>query len=79
MTEENAQKQESTGIERRKNQEGASPDHRERRQFRSSHNQGDPEVRELAEAIDNYKISNRRRFITYEEILNVVKSLGYHK
>jgi len=79
MTEDNAQKQEYTGIDRRKNRGGNAPDGRERRQFRDSHNQDDPEVRELAEAIDNYKMSNRRRFITYEEILKVVKSLGYHK
>ena len=79
MTEENAQKQEYMEIEGRKNQEGTAADGREPRQFRDSHHQDDPEVRELAEAIDNYKMSNRRRFITYEEILNVVKSLGYHK
>lgn len=79
MTEDNVQKQEYTGIDRRKNRGGNAPDGRERRQFRDSHNQDDPEVRELAEAIDNYKMSNRRRFITYEEILKVVKSLGYHK
>ena len=33
----------------------------------------------LAVAIDEYKLVHRRRFITYEEMLCVVKSLGYHK
>ena len=28
-------------------------------------------------AIDGYKLRHRRRFITYEEMLSVVKSLGY--
>lgn len=78
MSDENMPKQEYSGIDRRKNRGGDAPDGRERRQFRDSHD-GDPEVRELAEAIDNYKMANRRRFITYEEILNVVKSLGHHK
>jgi len=79
MAEENTENQEFTGVDRRKNRGGTPPDGRERRQFRDSHNQDDPDVRELAEAIDNYKMANRRRFITYEEILKVVKSLGYHK
>ena len=33
----------------------------------------------LAVAIDEYKVRHRRRFITYEEMLAVVKSLGYSK
>ena len=37
------------------------------------------EARELAVAIDEYKLVHRRRFITYEEMLSVVKSLGYQK
>ncbi len=37
------------------------------------------EARELATAIDAYKLAHRRRFITYEEMLSVVKSLGYTK
>jgi hypothetical protein len=52
---------------------------RERRQFTNSHEELSPEARELAQAIDGYKLTHRRRFITYEEMLGVVKSLGYHK
>ena len=51
----------------------------ERRQFANSHSGFTPEAQELARAIDEYKLHHRRRFITYEEILNVMKSLGYHK
>lgn len=51
----------------------------ERRQFADSHEGLSPEAKELATAIDSYKLLHRRRFITYEEMLSVVKSLGYHK
>jgi hypothetical protein len=49
----------------------------ERRQFANSHDGLSPEAAELAQAIDGYKLRHRRRFITYEEMLSVVKSLGY--
>ena len=52
---------------------------RERRQFTNSHEELSPEARELALAIDSYKLVHRRRFITYEEMLSVVKSLGYKR
>lgn len=51
----------------------------ERRQFSSSYDDLSPEAADLARAIDEYKIRHRRRFITYEEMLSVVHSLGYHK
>lgn len=51
----------------------------ERRQFANSHQTLSPEASELASAIDAYKLRHRRRFITYEEIYDVVKSLGYRK
>jgi hypothetical protein len=51
----------------------------ERRQFTNSHEGLSPDAKELANAIDGYKLHHRRRFITYEEMLAVVKSLGYHK
>ena len=51
----------------------------ERRQFANSHSDLSPDARELAQSIDEYKLRHRRRFITYEEMLNVIKSLGYHK
>lgn len=52
---------------------------RERRQFSNSHEDLSPDAAELARSIDEYKVRHRRRFITYEEMLAVVKSLGYHK
>jgi hypothetical protein len=52
---------------------------RERRQFTNSHDELSPEARELAQAIDSYKLVHRRRFITYEEMLAVMKSLGYKR
>ena len=51
----------------------------ERRQFASSHSDLSPDARELATAIDRYKIDNRRRYITCEEMLAVVKLLGYRR
>jgi hypothetical protein len=66
-------------IDRRgSDQLGAAPDY-ERRQFANSHEGLSPDARELAIAIDQYKLVHRRRFITYEEILGVVKALGYEK
>ena len=52
---------------------------RERRQFANSYDNISPDARELAMAIDEYKLMHRRRFITYEEMLSVIKSLGYSK
>ena len=52
---------------------------RERRQFTNSHEELSTEARELAQAIDSYKLVHRRRFITYEEMLAVMKSLGYKR
>jgi len=52
---------------------------RERRQFRDGNRSDRPEVVELANAVDNYKMQNRRRFITFEELFDVIAGLGYHK
>ena len=51
----------------------------ERRQFGNSHAELSEEARQLGLAIDQYKLVHRRRYITYEEMLNVVKSLGYRR
>ena len=51
----------------------------ERRQFSNSHEGLSPEAAELAQAIDQYKLLHRRRFITFEEMLSVVRSLGYYR
>lgn len=51
----------------------------ERRQFGNSHFALSVEARELAEAIDAYKLQHRRRYITFEEMHKIIQSLGYHK
>lgn len=52
---------------------------RERRQFANSHDHLSPEAGELARAIDQYKLQHRRRFINFEEMLSIMKTLGYSK
>lgn len=52
---------------------------RERRQFTNSHDSLSGEAAELAQAIDSYKARHRRRFINYDEMLGVIKSLGYSR
>ena len=70
--------QQATGfVERRQNP--GSPPGVERRQFSNTYGELSPESRELATAIDQYKLMHRRRFITYDEMLAVIESLGYHK
>lgn len=61
----------------RRNQAGGGAAAGERRQFTNSHDGLSTEAAELAQAIDSYKARHRRRFINYEEMLGVVKSLGY--
>jgi len=51
----------------------------ERRQFKDGNRSVRPEVAEFADAVDEYKISHHRRFITFEELFDVMTSLGYHK
>ena len=68
-----------TFIERRSSDLGLGSPGMERRQFTNSHTELSPEAGELAQAIDSYKLVHRRRFITYEEMLSVIKSLGYRK
>ena len=48
-------------------------------QFANSHEELSPDAKELALAIDGYKLRHRRRFITYEEMLTVIKGLGYQR
>jgi len=66
-------------VDRRNYDLGSPPPIRERRQFTNSHEGLSPPARELALAIDEYKIRHRRRFLSYEEMLAVIESLGYHK
>lgn len=69
--------EESAFIDRRDPYTGADVQGRERRQFVNSHDELSPDAGELARAIDSYKLSHRRRFINFEEMLAIVKSLGY--
>lgn len=64
-------------VDRRANVGGESQPTVERRQFTNSHDELSPDAAELAHAIDRYKLVHRRRFIDYEEMLGVIKSLGY--
>ncbi len=68
-----------TFVERRSPGEAGNRFRGERRQFSNSHSELSPEAQELANAIDQYKLIHRRRFITYEEMLSLVLSLGYQK
>lgn len=68
----------TTYIDRRQGAP-ARADGPERRQFMDSRDNSRPEVVELAQAIDQYKLRHRRRFITFEELFNVMTGLGYHK
>jgi hypothetical protein len=51
----------------------------ERRQFSDARQSDRPEIDELAKAVDQYKLIHRRRFITFEELYDVMMSLGYHR
>src|SRR5689334_2447085 len=51
----------------------------ERRQFANSYDELSPEAADLARAIEGYKVQHRRRFVTFEEMLAVIKSLGYKR
>ena len=71
--------QKQTGFVDRREAADGTPPGVERRQFTSSVTSDRPEVNELAEAVDNYKLRHRRRFITYEELYDVMIALGYHR
>ena len=58
---------------------GGSHIDRERRQFANSYSELSPAARELATAVDQYKVRHRRRFINYEEMLSIVHELGYKR
>ncbi len=66
-------------VERRVPAGSGTPPAIERRQFANSYEDLSVEARELAQAIDGYKMRHRRRFIDFEEMLSVIKTLGYHK
>jgi len=66
-------------VDRRSPCKPARADLGERRQFANSHVDLSPEARQLANAIDRYKLRHRRRYIDYEEVLAVIKALGYRQ
>lgn len=66
-------------IDRRNYGGSAPPPGVERRQFTNSYEGLSPQALELAQAIDQYKLRHRRRFITYEEMFSVIEMLGYRK
>lgn len=65
-------------VERRKTKRGTNRTG-ERRQFGSSYHDLSPDAREIAMAIDGYKAKHRRRYVTFEEMLNVIQELGYKR
>ncbi len=66
-------------VERRQRDASGAVSPSERRQFRDGDRSARPEVAEFANAVDDYKLAHRRRFITFEELYDVMASLGYHK
>ena len=66
-------------LDRRNNSTPQNEPILERRQFANSYDELSPDAAELARAIDGYKLQHRRRFVTFEEMLGVIKSLGYQR
>ena len=64
-------------VDRRRS--GSNAGAGERRQFGNSHSELSDDGRELALAIDQYKLENHRRYITCDEMLVVLRGLGYAK
>lgn len=69
----------TTFVDRRRNDSEGRHSGPERRQFMDVRECTRPEVAELGEAIDQYKLRHRRRFITFEELFDVITDLGYRK
>lgn len=63
----------------RRHAETGGQQHAERRQFGSSHSRLSHAGRELAVAIDAYKVKYHRRYLTCDEMLAVMTELGYRK
>jgi len=63
----------------RRQRSRSSQDGLERRQFSSNYSELSPAGAELGQAIDSYKVANHRRYVTYDEILQVLSTLGYHR
>lgn len=63
----------------RRQRSRSSQDGMERRQFGSNYSELTTAGAELGKAIDSYKVANRRRYVTYDEILLVLGTLGYER
>lgn len=70
---------ERRGFVDRRRSASAGPPGVERRQFANTYTGLSADARELAEAIDGYKMRHGRRYITFEEMLRVIQELGYAK
>ena len=66
-------------VDRRQLPSEEPPDGTERRQFSDLRGTPNVDALELAEAVDQYKLRHRRRFVTFDELYDVIVSLGYHK
>ena len=66
-------------ADRRSAERGRQTPGLERRQFSDSHDSLSADAAALGRAIDQYKLVNRRRYVSYEELLSIVISLGYEK
>lgn len=66
-------------VDRRNLTNPANQNGHERRQFSDSYSELTDDAAELGRAMDSYKVTHRRRFINYEEMLEVIRSLGYRK
>ncbi len=51
----------------------------ERRQFASNYETLSAAGRELALAIDQYKLEHHRKFVNHDEMIQVILALGYRK
>jgi len=63
----------------RRQRSRSSQDGMERRQFGSNYSELTAAGAELGKAIDSYKVAHRRRYVTYDEILVVLETLGYER
>lgn len=66
-------------VDRRRATSSNPPGKLERRQFGGSREHYSPEARELAEAIDQYKLRTQKRYISVEDLLQVIRELGYRR
>lgn len=63
----------------RRNESSSVSARAERRQFGNSHQGLSDAGKELAIAIDRYKVERHRRYLTCDEMIQVLTELGYAK